>query len=178
MRNNSEAFLLFQELSNDPELIIKLDKAAGNPTTEESRELIRKLTSGLRVFTPLIPFSHAARRSKLGDFVAHVRHFGRPLFFNTLSPDPLGNLGAIRRTFASLSNLTFPAFAEPFSNALRDELPLTHATRGPRGAVEAVTATNSKVKSGFRLLKELKVQGMCDRIMTPSQAVHPQFRFA
>lgn len=63
----------------------------------------------MRIVGSAVPYSAPARRAKLGDFVAAMRHFQPFLWFNTVSPDPVGCLQSLRRTFPSFSNSGFPA---------------------------------------------------------------------
>lgn len=68
-----------------------------------------KIDSCMRIVGSAVPYSAQARKGRLGDFVAAMRHFQPFLWFNTVSPDPVGCLQSLRRTFPSFSNSGFPA---------------------------------------------------------------------
>ena len=108
VRNNAAAFAQFLILCTEPQIEAMLQAALANPMAAASRTLIAKLESCMSMAGGLVPFSAVSRRGKMGDFIAAMRHLQPALWFNTVSPDPLGDAGALRRTFPSFSNSGFP----------------------------------------------------------------------
>jgi len=76
---------------------------------EASKSLTAKIDACMRIVGGAVPYSTEARKGRLGDFVAAMRHFQPFLWFNTVSDDPVGSLLALRSTFPSFSNTGFPA---------------------------------------------------------------------
>jgi hypothetical protein len=129
VKNDTKSFRDFKDMSSDPTFLAQLDIAIQNPTTTESKQLIKKMDRIITVYAPKIPFSDEARKSKLGVFAGIIRHFGWPTFFNTIANDPIGDMRCLRQLFTSTSNRTFPAnFMLPngqtFAHHLQNELPI------------------------------------------------------
>ena len=118
VRNNAASFAEFLVLSTEPQIETMLQAALANPTATASRTLIAKLESCMSMAGGLVPFSAVSRRGKMGDFIAAMRHLQPALWFNTVSPDPLGDAGALRRTFPSFSNSGFPFLPGAFVDNL------------------------------------------------------------
>jgi hypothetical protein len=109
VRNNNSAFREFQELVSNPDIGDHLDAAIASPNDAPSRALIQKLKRIMKIFNGMVPFTAAERKSKLGEFQAAMRMFGDPVFFNTLAPDSLAHVPAMRASFDMSSNTGFPA---------------------------------------------------------------------
>lgn len=118
VRNNTESFRVFNELVQDENILEKIELALKDPTTPEARLLMRKIDRTILVAGRNTPFSGAARRSKKGDFIAQLRFCASFNFFNTISPAPTGSLLAMRATFESHDNRSFPAKDEGFLEAV------------------------------------------------------------
>ena len=119
VKNNVLAFRKFQELFANEEKIQRLRDTVANPQTSTAKAATRELDQVVSTFSKLVPFSPASRRSRLGDFMAMLRFFGIPRFFNTVAPDPLGNAAAIRHAFPFVDNRSFPALDDGFADRFR-----------------------------------------------------------
>jgi hypothetical protein len=119
VRNNAVSFRAFQELVEDTSLDDKFAAAERDPNTPAAKAFIKTLDKTLKMYAANIPFCAASRTGRVGDFIAMMRHFGWALFFNTIAPDPIGDLAALRRTFPTFSNRGFPAEDAGFAAQVR-----------------------------------------------------------
>ena len=76
VRNNDDSFKRFVELYQNEDTIKNIDDALLNPKSAKAIVLLRKFEKIFKVMNALVPFSAAARKSQLGQFVASYRHFG------------------------------------------------------------------------------------------------------
>jgi hypothetical protein len=104
VRDNSTAFRQFEALCKDKTLDARLAAAIAAPDDVESRRLLRQLQKILLVFQRQVPFSAESRKAKLGDATAMFRYFGPPSIFNTISPDPIGDVMQLRAPLLSPRN--------------------------------------------------------------------------
>lgn len=96
----------------------------------------------------MIPFSGAARRAASGDFLAAIRMFGTPAFFNTIAPDPAGDPIALRRQLGAVKNwCRFPANDDGFMARLRQGM----ANKGPPGEAQMEYVAFSGKSESMRL---------------------------
>ena len=109
VKNNSAAFAEFLALSRDPATVPALQDALQNGSTPEAIALVSKLERIVSVTAAFVPFSGAARKAQLGNIIAMVRFVGLPTVFPTVSPDPIGDVAALRATFPTRNNISFPA---------------------------------------------------------------------
>jgi len=135
VRNNDAAFAEFKELAANDSTLASIEAALASPAAPASKALIIKLDRILRIFNRMVPFSAAARKAKLGDFTANVRHFGHALFFNTVSPDPVGNLGLLRGTHDTFDNHSFPATEDGYVANVLAGKPVCYAVFPPGASV-------------------------------------------
>jgi hypothetical protein len=173
VKSQHVCFQEFLAFANDDTHKAQLESALKTPKSDTARALVLKLTRLVQVHAAMIPFSHAARKGKLSDFIAFMRHFGAGLWFNTISPDPTADLGAARATFDQRCNSGFPAedagyaaaarTGRPFeclapglsTSALRLQMPtdpISLTQRLTQHAVRSAAAYNADVESFFELL--------------------------
>jgi hypothetical protein len=119
VRNNDEAFQRFVELYRNDDTIKNIDAALLDPTSAQAIVLLRKFEKIFKVMNALVPFSAAARKSQLGQFVASYRHFGAAQCFVTTAPDRLSSPIALRMTYPTSSNRDFPAVDNGFLKQLK-----------------------------------------------------------
>ena len=120
VRNNSASFNDYQTMIADPSTVPALRRAVINPRSDEARKLLLKLNKIMVVVDALVPNSAAARKSKLGDYIANNRFFGFGTLFLTRSPDPIGDPNTMRLTIPTFNNRDeFPNVDGGFVSALR-----------------------------------------------------------
>ncbi len=109
VRGDQKSFREFKKLYENPDTLRDLDAAIMKPESNTSKVFVRKLQKIFKVSNALIPFSGAARKAQLGEFVAMFRHFGPAQFYNTIAPDPIGSPVCLRMTYPTCNNRDFPA---------------------------------------------------------------------
>lgn len=154
VKNNVLAFRKFQQLFANEEKVQRLRDAVKHPDTSAAKAATRELDQVVSTFSKLVPFSPASRRARLGDFMAMLRFFGIPRFFNTVAPDPLGNAAAIRNAFPFVDNRSFPALDDGFADRFRGgastvkhRLPHASPTAAPVETSLNLTLTLSRLVS-------------------------------
>lgn len=70
--------------------------AIENPSTEESKDLIKKLENLIAIGNSKIPFSEAERKASMKKLYALVDCFSLPNWFLTISPDDINHFLTIR----------------------------------------------------------------------------------
>jgi hypothetical protein len=128
VKNNSAAFAEFLALSRDPATVPALQDALQNGSTPEAIALVSKLERIVSVTAAFVPFSGAARKAQLGNIIAMVRLVGLPTVFPTVSPDPIGDVAAMRAAFPTRNNTSFPAIDGGFLGSVQKgvEFPVFH----------------------------------------------------
>jgi hypothetical protein len=119
VRNNDDSFKRFVELYQNEDTIKNIDDALLNPSSARAVVLLRKFEKIFKVMNALIPFSSAARKSQLGQFVASYRHFGAAQCFVTTAPDRLSSPITLRMTYPTQNNRDFPAVDGGFLEKLK-----------------------------------------------------------
>jgi hypothetical protein len=154
VKNNTKSFNEFKALQADPSFKRRLKDAIAAPGSKVSRALTIQLSRVLRVFSPMLPFSPAARRAKLGDFLAMVRFFGNPTLFITRSPDPVGDTNTLRRTYTPRNNFReFPNTDSGFAHALINKDEWTFKTHdGKENTARLNLSSAMKIANGFPVI--------------------------
>ena len=153
VKNNSAAFAEFLELSRDPATAPALRDALQNASTPEAIALVNKLERIVSVTAAFVPFSGAARKAQLGNIVAMNRFVGLPTIFPTISPDPIGDVAALRATFPTRNNTSFPAIDGGFLVSVQEgvDFPVDYpvAQLTPEALLKRATANAVRSAEGY-----------------------------
>ena len=86
VRNNQDAFDKFAELALSKDFLDKLNRAQGNPTSKEAKEVLREVMPVLHSTGKATPFGAIKRNASLAKVYAMNRRYaGAFVFFNYLS---------------------------------------------------------------------------------------------
>ena len=104
-----------------PSFLHELQEAVKNPTAEDSKKLLARITPHIHSCTPKIPFSPAQRKSSMKHIYSMYIMYGLPSIFYTFALDDTHGTLNIRLGIPQQDNLSFPATDDGFLQTLIDE---------------------------------------------------------
>ena len=110
----------FSHLNNSEEFKQKLQKAITDPTSCHAMHVIKEVLPILNLSKPISDFGPGARMSSISKQIACHRRYGPAATFVTIAPNLQEQPTALRMTFRSVDNMSFPCtIDDSFFEAVR-----------------------------------------------------------
>ena len=110
----------FGAMIKQPSFLHRVRKAASNPNSKQSKQLLKEIMPCIEVTSSKVPFTKASRKAALSKLLALTQYHGMPSIFFTISPDDIQDPNRIRMSLPQKNNRDFPAEAGGFLNALQN----------------------------------------------------------
>lgn len=152
---NPESFKIFEDWVKEPNFINELKVAYHNPTTQASKNLLKKLTKHIRSCTTRIPFTSAYRSASMSNLISLKCMHGMPTIFFTHALDYEHETLMLRLSLPQTNNKDFPSQDLGFAESIRRKETKFHSINITPHHLKTILA-NGPVAAAeiFRLLTE------------------------
>ena len=121
VKANPESIRTFVEAVNAPGFSDVVDAAKKNPEGKEARKILSIIMPHIKLLGQQVPYGPVERKQASSRLYSLVHRFGLPSLFITISFDDMMSALSIRMSFPNRDNVSFPATADGFLEALMSE---------------------------------------------------------